>query len=247
MRGNFRNIIVAGLLLAAGVLLFFICAAWEDVGDYPHKIWLHRCNSIEKLHQKGEMYPNVEVDVVFREGELDVSHDLDTTFNLNLEEYFRHYAENEGKMWLDVKNLHVGNRDSLKEELDSLVGAYRMDKGRLIIESGEWSQLRCFTDAGYYTSYYVPYDKPQRLDREEEEECIEAIEDVAGSGCVRAVSFPYWWYDEISEGMDAPVDLLTWKHRSSQFLFLLSGEGKRMLGDKRLKVVLVKDKGDFHR
>ncbi len=248
MRRILDRTVLAALFAAAAVLLFFVCAAWEDMGDYPHKIWLHRCNSIEKLNEKAGMYPNVEVDVVYRGGGvLDVTHDLDTTFNLDVEEFFRHYASNEGRMWLDVKNLHAGNRDSILAELVSLTQEHGVARERLIVESQEWRHLEPFTRAGFYTSWYVPFDKPQRLDDDQEEECIEAIEDVAGSGCVKAVSFPYWWYDEISDDMDAPVDLLTWKHRSSQFLFLLSGEGKRMLADPRLKVVLVKDKGDFHR
>lgn len=240
--------VLTALFAAVAVLLFFVCAAWEDMGDYPQKIWLHRCNSIEKLNEMADMYPNVEVDVVYRgDGVLDVTHDLDTTFNLDVEEFFRHYASNEGRMWLDVKNLHGGNRDSVLAGLVSLTREYGVARERLIVESREWRQLEAFTRAGFYTSWYVPFGKPNRLDEREKEECIDAIEDVAGSGCVRAVSFPYWWYDEISDDMDAPVDLLTWKHRSSQFLFLLSGEGKRMLADPRLKVVLVKDKGDFHR
>lgn len=247
-KGIIRKVILLTIALGAA-MLYFVCAAFENMGDYPHKIWLHRCNSIEKLEEMRDMYPNVEVDVVFRSAgrTMDVTHDLDKTFNLDLEEYFRYYAHNDGKMWLDVKNMDADNRDSILAELTHLSFEYGVDKGRLIVESSQWELLDAFTREGFYTSYYVPYDKPGNLDRLQVDDCIEAIEQVAASGCVKAVSFPYWWYSHIRKGVDGNVDLLTWKHRSSQFLFLLSGEGKRMLEDARLKVVLVKDKGNFHR
>lgn len=36
------------LLLAALILLIDFLAAWGEAGQHPDKIWLHRCNSIEK-------------------------------------------------------------------------------------------------------------------------------------------------------------------------------------------------------
>lgn len=56
------------------VVLLAVLLAWVGsnlvigallMNDYPEKIWLHRCNSIEKLYEQGDEYPNVEVDVVF--------------------------------------------------------------------------------------------------------------------------------------------------------------------------------------
>ena len=236
---------VAGIFLA--LALYFVVDAWMNVGRHPHKVWLHRCNSIEKLHQKGELYPNVEVDVVFRGSAFDVTHDLDVSYGLDLEEYFAHFSKNEGKMWLDVKNLAPTNRDIMLAVLNSLVERYGVAKERLVVESPQWSLLGDFTRDGYYTSMYVEYDKPQNLSGGEVQECIEALRGVVDSGCVKAISFPYWWYPVLKGALGRSVDMLTWKHRSGHFLFMLSGEGKMMLEDSQLKVVLVKDKGDFHR
>ena len=236
---------VAGILVALAI--FFVADAWMNVGKHPHKVWLHRCNSMEKLHQMKGLYPNIEVDVVLRGNTFDVTHDLDVSFGLDLEEYFAHFSKNDGKMWLDVKNLTPENKDTMLAVLCSLVERYGVAKERLVVESARWQLLCDFTKAGFYTSMYVEYDKPGKLSGVQVKECEETLREVARSGCVRAISFPYWWYSTLKGSLDSSVDMLTWKHRSSQFLFMLSGEGKRMLKDGQLKIVLVKDKGDFHR
>ena len=41
--------------------------------------------------------------------------------------------------------------------------------------------------------------------------------------------------------------LLTWKHRTPQWQLLLTPKGHKMLDDPELKVILVKDKGQYHR
>ncbi len=236
---------IVGALLVA--VLYFVADAWSNIGKHPHKVWLHRCNSMEKLYQMCSVYPNVEVDVVFREGRFDVTHDSNISFGQDIEEYFAWFSKNEGKMWLDIKNLNDDNGGSMLEVLSSLVHRYGVSKQRLIVESPQWRLLENFTREGFYTSMYVPFEKPGKLSGRERRECLDSLRRVAGSGCVRAISFPYWWYPVLKGKLGGSVDMLTWKHRSSHFLFMLSGEGKRMLKDKQLKVVLVKDKGDFHR
>ena len=172
--------------LITGLASVFLCLLFmglRDIGRYPEKIWLHRCNSLEKLYEKQSRYPNVEVDLVFRKDRVfDVTHDVDTSFNLS-----------------------------------------------------------------YYTSYYVTYDEPDDLSEEEVDDCIEELQEIADKEVVSALSFPGYWYTEIKEGLNRSIDLLTWKHRSSQLQFLLSSVGREMLADPQLKVVLVKEKGRFHR
>lgn len=53
------------LLLAMLVVLIDFLAAWGEAGQHPDKIWLHRCNSIEKLQEKHRKFPNIELDVVY--------------------------------------------------------------------------------------------------------------------------------------------------------------------------------------
>lgn len=231
------------------ILLYHVTIAAQSVGEHREKIWLHRCNSLEKLYEKQHLYDNIEVDVVFREASnsFDVTHDLDTTFHLTIDQYFEYFEENNGRMWLDIKNLCNANRDSVYQKLTELCDEYDIRKDRLIIESPSWKSLKLFTDNGFYTSMYVAFPDPSQLDEAELDSCIHQLQQIADTRSVKALSFPYWWYPEIKEELDRTIDLLTWKHRTTQFVFLLSHEGKEMLEDPQLKVVLVKDKGDFHR
>lgn len=203
---------------------------------------------MEKLYQKHEAYPNVEVDIIFRGNRIfDVTHDDNTSFNLNLDSYFAYMNDKEGRIWLDVKNLTSDNQASMLMALNRLTRHYQMEKDRLIIESPYPEFLVDFTREGYYTSYYVTYREPCSLDRKEMDDCIAELRRVADGGGVSALSFPGYWYETIKERLDRPIDLLTWEHRKNQLEFLLSSSGRRMLCDPQLKVILVKDKGKYHR
>ena len=73
------------------------------------------------------------------------------------------------------------------------------------------------------------------------------LTEVADSHATRALSFPGWWYSTIRKHLNRPIDLLTWKHRTTQFELFLTPSGQRMVNDPQLKVILIKDKGKFHR
>ncbi|RHE94687.1 hypothetical protein DW712_04425 [Bacteroides intestinalis] len=221
---------------------------FREIGRYPDKIWLHRCNSMEKLYEKHMIYPNIEVDLVFRESrKFDVTHDADTTFYLGLASYFSYMRKKEGKMWLDIKNLTPENRIMALSSLDRLVESFQIEKDRLIIEGQSWKALEVFTQSGYYTSFYVPYDDPDDLSKKELKCFIKGLQEIADKKVVSALSFPGCWYTEIKESLNRSIDLLTWEHRSSQLQLLLSSVGREMLFDPQLKVILVKDKGKYHR
>ena len=223
---------------------------WTLVDNYPYKIWLHRCNSIEKLHEKEHRYPNIEVDICLRAGGvMDVTHDLDTTFHLGIEPYMKYLGEHpERHMWMDVKNLSEDNLLAFKLRLDSLVMAYGVSKSQLNIESPQWQQLFLFTRDGYLTSCYVTAPRPSSLSREQRDSVVSRLGTVARSGCVRALSFPAYWYNTLRwQFKDTDIYYLTWMHHRTQYGMLFDPLGQVMLRDKRLRVILVKDKGHYHR
>lgn len=231
-----------------GITVLILLIGGRDIGHYPAKIWLHRCNSMEKLYEKHQTYPNVEVDVVFRENNVfDVTHDLETSYGLHLDNYFAFLSENKGKIWLDIKNLNADNRMDALAELDRLTQRYQVTKRRIIVESSDWKALKTFTKHGYYTSLYITFPKPCELEDEEITDCINQLQKIIDKKYVYALSFPAWWYSTIKEELNRSVDLLTWKHRSTQLQLFLSSLGRKMLTDPQLKVILVKDKGEYHR
>ncbi len=231
-----------------GVCVAVIAYISLEVDNYPHKIWLHRCNSIEKLNEKWDDYLHIESDIVYRgNGVFDITHDNDKTYNLNLDSYFKLIKNSNRKMWLDIKNITEINANNMLESLDSLVYQYGIEKGNLIVESSSWKELDLFRKNGYYTSYYVPYNKPVKLTKEQLAECITEMQNIIDSKAVCAISFPGWWYKTIKEKLNRSIDLLTWKHRTTRFELLLTPEGRKMINDSQLKVILIKDKGKYHR
>lgn len=216
--------------------------------DFSEKIWLHRCDSLEKLHELDAKYPNVEVDVVFRkDGTFDVTHDVNTSFSLVIDPYFSHMEKTDGKMWMGIKNLEQENKTEMLSELEKLVGFCHIGKDNLIVESRNLEALRLFTKNGYYTSYYVPFDKPEKISEEECNSCISILQKIVDGKAVCALSFPCWWYSTIKERLHRSIDLLTWRHRTSKFMLLASPRGRQMLKDDQLEVILVKEKGSHHR
>lgn len=230
------------------LIVGYVFYVLSELGDYPEKIWLHRCNSMEKLYEKQEEFPNIEVDVIYRPGGwLDVTHDADTSFGLDIRSYFAYMQGKNSKIWLDVKNLNVGNALEILAEMDELREEYDFPIENLIIESPCWEALGYFTKKGYYTSLYITKLLPSKLTNQQVKEYMQCLRSIVAKGMVKALSFPAGWYSTIKGYLNYPVDLLTWQHRFTQFQLLLLPYGRKMLNDSQLKVILVKDKGCYHR
>ena len=232
------------------LLVIYSLWAWFQVGSRPDKIGLHRCNSLEKLEEKGGGYDLIEVDVCIREnGLMDVTHDEDTTFGLDIVPYFAYlHLHPEKRMWMVIKNLNEENKESFFVCLDSLCRTYEIAHERLIVETPKWDLMRLLTIHDFCTSYYVDAPKPSELTRRQMDSVITRLDRVASSGCVRALSFPGWWYMALrGQYKERDISFLIWKHRSIQWEVFLCPEGKMMLADDRVKAILVKDKGRYHR
>lgn len=76
------------LLFLISLLALWALWTWNEVGNYPDKLWLHRCNSILKYEEQKSLYPHVELDLVVREnGVMDITHDTHTTYGLPLDSF----------------------------------------------------------------------------------------------------------------------------------------------------------------
>ncbi len=234
------------VLLQFFVVIWIVTAIFR-VGDYKDKLWAHRVNSLEKRMEFQNSFPNFEVDITIRidssDGDaiLDVTHDEDTTFGLTFDEYIPIIGDGD-KVWLDIKNLTAANNKKVLEKLDSFVSDHGMEKSQFIIETRDHKALELLTRNDYYTSYYVDFD-------EIDEDTIRHLEDVAQTEYVKALSFPSTQYWDIRDNIsDEDIDFLTWAHRDTQIEFLLNPFNSRLLeGDDRLKVILIKTRGKYHR
>ncbi len=195
-------------------------------------------------------HQNFEVDVCLRpDGTIDITHDPDKSHKLSIEPYFRFLSEHpKSCLWIDVKNLSEENIRSFRNSLEKFSNDYGVDIKKLIIESPRADLLRNFTDAGFYTSCYVTAANPSELTSQQCDSVISVYGEVARSGDVRAISFPDEWYAEFREQYrDTDIDFLTWKHHTRQYGFWFNPFSRRMLDDERLHVILIRDKGKYHR
>ena len=200
------------------------------------------------MKEQKDIYNHVEVDIVYRgNGVFDVTHDEEISYNLHLDSYFAEIKKDSSKLWLDIKNVTLSNCFEMKEELNKLCTFYGINKNQLIIEGGNPLALETFTKDEYYTSYYVPFDKPSNLSNTEIDSCISTLQGIVDSHKTQAISFPGWWYNTIKAKLNRSIDLLTWKHRTTQLEFFLSPKHFQMLKDPQLKVILIKSKGKYHR
>ena len=122
-------------LRLSGLLLLILCLSllaipfWNDriVRRYIDKIWLHRTNSIEKLH---------ECDVLFLTDSATFEIGHDEPSGEPLKPYLDFLGANpDRELWLDLKNLNESNCIQAETTLTGLLAQRDVDKDQLIIES----------------------------------------------------------------------------------------------------------------
>ena len=167
--------------------------------EIPNKCWLHRTNTVEKMLEISEKYKGIEIDVNFNNDKLyfDVTHDLDKSIELSLEEYFKYFSKNDKKIWIDFKNLTERNVENSLNVFENLLRKYNVDRKRFIIESNNFEVLQFYKEKGYYTSYYVPYLDLENMTSEELEEWRLKIKNITLTNNVSAISFPGHMYSFI--------------------------------------------------
>ncbi|PZT48814.1 hypothetical protein B6S12_01835 [Helicobacter valdiviensis] len=224
----------------------------------PSKTWLHRTDELKKLEDFQTTYQNFEIDVHFINqdgGYFDVGHNgLEESIGLRLETMIEALNNRRingkffsSKIWLDFKNLTDKNSEQALKSLEEICKNLNFNKNNFIVESNNYKELKIFKDAGFYTSYYVPYYKKEDLENNAKE-IKENLQNIINTGGINALSFDSYLYDFIKNakftthknGEILDIDLLTWnegnnykKNMQTQLFFdpqvkvILSGvEGK---------------------
>lgn len=125
---------------------------------FSNEVWLHHCNSFEKLDFGVSHYDGVELDLVFRDKRFfDVNHPPEKSQGITLEKYLNHISNNDSiNLWFDIKNLNVELSELIFKRIDLLLKQNNIRKRRVLIESVFPEALIPFAKNGYITSYYLP-------------------------------------------------------------------------------------------
>lgn len=121
------------------------------------KVWAHRVNTLGSMIEAREIFPGIEMDLVFDSDKKQffVYHPPAPNVGLTLASQLR---QDDGKVhyWLDWKNANPENLQSALETLEGLNDTHNI-KQRAILESGTLSKsMSIFKRAGWNTSYYLP-------------------------------------------------------------------------------------------
>jgi hypothetical protein len=125
--------------------------------EFPVKLWLHRVDSIERAVLMAKAWKGMEIDVVYDSAGdyFDVGHPPTPSQGISLDQIFASLPDITGHyFWIDFKNLTAANQEPACRRLGFLGRKYGIVKN-IIVESPNPRALSCFTDVGFYTSYYL--------------------------------------------------------------------------------------------
>ena len=176
------------------------------------KAWIKAVNTKELLANVDVKTSGIECDVYFNPGKniFEIHHDADkpTGFILNdlLDDYLK--MKLQASIWLDFKNLDDSNCHAAVSALTVLRNQYGL-REKILVESGRADLLPLFSDASFFTSYYIPLFNPYLISDDETKHWVDSISSVLTRSKVNALSGYYFQYPFLHNYF--PVyPLLTW-------------------------------------
>lgn len=221
-----------------------------DYFPMQEKFWLHRADSVEKIREKKDFYPGLEIDIQYHSKEkvFDVNHDWYDSVGLPLDLLLDELSGGPKRIWLDYKNLQDGNAEESFQTLTGLLDKYGIKRENVIVESPNFMALNVFHEGGLYTSYYVPVNDKRYIEEDDSRaEFVEKVREAVKSGNVDAVSFPDKYYNLVNQ-CNVDVDYLAWyTHNDHWFDAYLFKRLRVLKDDERVKGILFKDTASVER
>lgn len=145
-----------------------------------NKNWVKAANTPQHISVLPAETPGIEIDVYFdqEKNTFFAYHDSSHLSNITLDSILIQKKKilPLAAIWLDYKNLDTSKVVLSAQKIDQLKNRFNLDK-KIIIESSDAKALQGFCQAGYYTSYYVPFHNPYKS---KEEQTISFIDSIAG-------------------------------------------------------------------
>lgn len=148
------------------LLLFLTTCQPKSLTENTPEVWLHRANQIEKAQRFQYEYSGLEIDVHYIDSihTFIIKHNENENSNLTLDQWCTALdnISNLG-IWFDFKNLTTNNREASLQSLMAIREKHHL-KGKLVVESSNFNELTSFNEAGFLTSFYIPYFNPTIVD-----------------------------------------------------------------------------------
>lgn len=205
------------------------------------RIWLHRCNSTAKAMYARTHYSGMEIDIFYIDSleTFSVKHDAYTPDTLLLTNLLSSLPlPGEYSFWLDFKNLDQNNMEKSASVMTQIVNSLKIPTDHFIVENYP-QNLQPFYQAGFLTSYYIPWFNAATLTQAQLEEKAANISQLIAAKPVHRLSCPWeqlWFLQKYFKSHPR----MTWNNN------LLSHKQKiefsrKTLSDHQVKVLLMSD------
>ncbi len=207
---------------------------FEFLGHYD-KIWAHRVNTLDKLAWSTPFFKGVELDLVYSNGILDITHPPKPSTGLSLAEYLQSLDPKDSiNLWLDIKNLTLKNVAKINQRIDQLINSNAYPKELILIESRAPEALSIFLDDNYRCSYYLP-DGLYYMKSPELNTTIAHIQNVIIKYPKLEISSHFRDYPIMAQNFDAPKNLWAIQHSRIKDYSAI----RTLLADTTVKTVLI--------
>jgi hypothetical protein len=211
-------------------------------------VWVHRVDGVERAVLMAQEYRGMEIDVVYDAAAdyFDVGHPPVPSQGISLDTMFSSVPTvREHYFWIDFKNLTDANKEAACARLLSIGRKYGI-VDKMIVESPNPRALSCFTESGFYTSYYLfPESELSAMNQEQLTNYYEEVKANLMASNVNAVSSDYRSLPFIEKYLP-DTDILLWYLESGGRLRYYASLAYLRLRS-RVKVILVSQPGPGYR
>ena len=179
---------------------------------FPVKVWLHRVNSIQRAERMAKQYRGMEIDVTYdATGDtFDVGHPPAPSIGLSLDRLLAAVPDvGSHYFWIDFRNLTDANARPACARLLAIATKHGIVR-HMIVESVHPTALACFTDSGFYTSYYLfPETGLPAMNTEQRTAYYAEVKAALAASHVNALSMSYESLPFVDRYFP-DADVLTW-------------------------------------
>ena len=203
------------------------------------KNWKKGVNTKEQLNELNLDEAGFECDVYFDTAikSFYVHHDPDknTGYRLDTLLQLSQQKKTQASIWLDIKNLDDSNATMVMQSLTELRNKYKL-QNKILVESGRADLLTKFSDSSFFTSYYIPFFNPYKINDQQTQLLADSIASVISKSKINALS-GYYFQCSFLKYYFSQYPVLTWVDKGPfslvNFLFQ-----KKIAADKSIFIVL---------